>query len=193
MEEPELIERAKTGDAISYGQLVRRHQGVAFRTAYLITRNSDEAEEAIQEAFVNAYRALGRFRPGAPFKPWLLRIVANEARKRNRATRWRTGLDLALCAESSLGEHAELSAEADFLVIEECTELLKAVEGLREEDRMVIACRYFLELSEAETAETLDCARGTVKSRLSRALGRLRRYMEVAAHGPERQEGASDD
>lgn len=171
---------------------MRRYQGVAFRVAYLVTEDAGEAEEAIQEAFVNAYRALGRFRSGAPFKPWLLRIVTNEARKRNRATRRRTGLALALSEDSSLRELAELSAEEDFLLAEKCAELLKAVEGLREEDRLVITCRYFLELSEAETAEALDWARGTVKSRLSRAMGRLRHYMWGTAHGPEWQEGARD-
>jgi RNA polymerase sigma factor (sigma-70 family) len=190
VEDTALIERAKKGDAASYGRLVRRYQSVAFRAAYLVTGDAGEAEEAIQEAFVNAYRALGRFRPGAPFKPWLLKIVTNEARKRNRTSRQRTGLELVLSEDSSLREQAEISAEERFLVAEKCAELLKAVEGLREEDRLVIACRYFLELSEAETAEALDCARGTVKSRLSRAIERLRDYMGGAAHGPERQEGA---
>ena len=61
---------------------MRRYQEVAFRTAYLVTREAGEAEDAAQEAFVKAYYALARFRTDAPFRPWLLRIVANEARNR---------------------------------------------------------------------------------------------------------------
>jgi RNA polymerase sigma-70 factor (ECF subfamily) len=77
-----LIELAKDGDVRAYGELVERYREVAFRTAYLIARNAADAEDAAQEAFVKAYYALGRFRAGEPFRPWLLRIAANEARNR---------------------------------------------------------------------------------------------------------------
>src|ERR687892_212926 len=122
--EIELVGLAQSGDSAAYQTLVEEHQTIAFRTAYLITGSAADAEEAVQEAFVKAFYALGRFRPDAPFRPWVLRIVANE-------------------------------------------------------DRLVIACRYFLELSEEETAAALDWRRGTVKSRLARALERLRARMEV--------------
>ena len=87
LEESELVERAVAGDASAYGELVRMHQQIAMRTAWLVTRNATEAEDAVQEAFVKAYRALrgGRFREGAAFRPWLLAIVANEARNRRRS------------------------------------------------------------------------------------------------------------
>ena len=64
---------------------MRAYQGIAFRTAYLLSGNAADAEEAAQDGFVKAYRALGRFRRGAPLRPWLLRIVANEARNRRRS------------------------------------------------------------------------------------------------------------
>ena len=80
-----LIERACHGDIGAYEELVRQHQDLAYRTAYLITGGAAEAEDAAQEAFVKAYYALGRFRAGAPFRPWLLRIVVNEARNRRKA------------------------------------------------------------------------------------------------------------
>src|SRR5215210_6248957 len=133
MTEAELIARAKRGDAAAYEELVRTYQGIAFRTAWLVAGNAADAEEAAQDGFVKAYRALWRFRSGAPFKPWLLQIVTNEARNRRRAA------------------------------------------GRREaHHREAIACRYFLDLSEEETAAALGCRRGTVKSRLARALERLR-------------------
>ena len=176
--ESRLVAAAQAGDTQAYEALVEEHQTIAFRTAYLITCSAADAEEAVQDGFVKAFRALGRFRPGAPFRPWLLRIVANEARNRRRSAGRRERLVLR-AAEDPLSGGAVPSPEAVLLESEQRSQLLEAVNGLREEDRLVIACRYFLGLSEEETAEALDWRRGTVKSRLSRALGRLRERMEV--------------
>jgi len=159
---------------------VRGYQEVAFRTAYLITGDASEAEEATQEAFIKAYRALGRFRSGAPFRPWLLAIVANEARNQRRAAARRAGLFLRVAREGTPG-NSPSSPEAAVLTAERRAELLEALGDLREEARLAIACRYFLGLSEEETAVALGCARGTVKSRLSRALNSLR--SEIAKEG----------
>ena len=156
---------------------MRAYQAVAFRTAYLITGDGSEAEDAAQEAFIKAYRALGRFRSGAPFRPWLLAVVANEARNRRRAAGRRANLALRVAGEDAPGERS-FSPEAATVAAERRAELLGALGALREEDRLVIGCRYFLGLSEAETAAALGCARGTVKSRLSRALDRLRKVMQ---------------
>lgn len=156
--------------------MVRLHEEVAFRVAYGITRDASEAEDAAQEAFVKAYRALGEFRSGSPFRPWLLAIVANEAKNRRKAAGRRMGLALRAEKDGALAT-SHPSPEADVLTSERREELLAVVEGLREEERMVISCRYFLDLSEKETAAALGCARGTVKSRLSRAIGRLRERM----------------
>jgi RNA polymerase sigma-70 factor (ECF subfamily) len=176
--EIELVGLAQSGDSAAYQTLVEEHQTIAFRTAYLITGSAADAEDAVQEGFVKAFYALGRFRPDAPFRPWVLRIVANEARNRRRSAGRRERLALR-AAEDPLSGGAVPSPEAALLESEERAELLAAVDGLREEDRLVIACRYFLELSEEETAAALDWRRGTVKSRLSRALERLRARMEV--------------
>ena len=93
--EEELVERARAGDGAAFGTLVRDHQEIAFRTAYLITRNAADAEDAAQSALVKAFSALPRFRRGAPFRPWLLAIVANEARNRRRSAGRR---DASRCA-----------------------------------------------------------------------------------------------
>jgi RNA polymerase sigma factor (sigma-70 family) len=176
LEDAKLVERAKGGDAAAYERLVRGQQEVAFRTAYLITGDASEAEDATQEAFVKAYRSLWRFRPGAPFRPWLLSIVANEAKNRSKAAGRRARLALRAATEAPVGD-ASSSPEAAAVAAELRAELLLALEALREADRLAIACRYFLGLSEEETAAALGCARGTVKSRLSRAVGRLRETM----------------
>ena len=172
-EDSELVERARRGDEGAYEELVRAHQGIAFRTAYVIAGNPSDAEEAAQEAFVKAYRALGRFRRGSPFRPWLLRIVANEARNRRRSAGRRERLVLLAAAESRPGD-AVPSPEADLVAREDQERLLAAVELLPDGHRDAIACRYFLDLSEEETAAALGVRRGTVKSRLARALARLR-------------------
>jgi RNA polymerase sigma factor (sigma-70 family) len=181
LQESELVERARQGDQSAYGQLVQAYQGIAFRTAYLVVGDASEAEDAAQEGFVKAFYAMNRFRPGAPFRPWILQIVANEARNRRRSAGRRTALVMRTAADAPSGEAAP-SPEAAMLTSEQREELLAAVNQLREEDRLVIACRYFLELSEEETAATLGWRRGTVKSRLSRALGRLRAQMGEKAY-----------
>jgi RNA polymerase sigma factor (sigma-70 family) len=171
--ETELVARAKRGDATAYEELVRAHQAIAFRTAYLLAGNEADAQEAAQDGFLKAYRALGRFRPGAPFRPWLLRIVANEARNRRRSAGRRQALALRAAADAAPGDAAP-SPEAALVSAERRRELLAAVERLGDDHRLVLECRFFLALSEEETAAALGVRRGTVKSRLSRALDRLR-------------------
>ena len=174
----QLVARAKQGDTRAYGTLVEEHQTIAFRTAYLLTGSAADAEDAVQEGFVKAYRALGRFRQGAPFRPWLLSIVANEARNRRRSAGRRERLALRV-AEDPLSGGAVPSPEAALLEAEQRDELLAAVNELRDDDRLALGCRYFLGLSEEETATALAWRRGTVKSRTSRALERLRERMEA--------------
>jgi len=171
--EAELVVRAQRGELDAYEEIVRLHQTIAFRTAWVITRSAADAEEAAQDGFVKAQAALPRFREGSPFRPWLLTIVANEARNRVRGGGRRARLAQRV-AEERRPDDAVPSPEAALLDSEQRDELLAAIERLPEPAREAIACRYLLDLSEEETAAALDCPRGTVKSRLSRALDRLR-------------------
>jgi RNA polymerase sigma factor (sigma-70 family) len=172
LDDAQLVERARHGDIEAYEELVQRHSAIAHRTAVLFAGTA-EADDASQEAFVKAYRALDRFRAGAEFRPWLLRIVANEAKNRRRSAVRRSGLAIRAAGRRPSGDAAP-SPEETVLVEERRQDLLAALGTLPDADRDVIACRYLLGLSEAETASALGCARGTVKSRLSRALARLR-------------------
>jgi RNA polymerase sigma factor (sigma-70 family) len=181
-EDAQLVERSRHGDADAYAQLVTRYQALAARTAYVITGSDADAEEAAQEGFVKAYYALDRFRAGAPFRPWLLRIVANEAINRRKAAGRRATVDLSVVGDRPSSDTA-LSPEGAALASERRTVVLDALRRMREEDRLVIAYRYFFELSESEMAEALGVARGTVKSRLSRAIGRLRELMPETHDG----------
>ena len=154
------------------------HEAAAFRVAYLLAGSASEAEDAAQEGFVKAYLALGRFREGEPFRPWLLQVVGNEARNRRRAQGRRTGI-VNRAIQSFRGGTAP-SPEATILAGESNAEVRAAMGRLREEERVVVACRYLLDLSEAETSAALGIPAGTVKSRLHRALGRLRTDLEAA-------------
>ena len=182
LDEKRLIERAQDGDVGAFEELVALHQDVAFRTAYLIAGRTGDAEDAAQEAFIKAFHALGRFRKESPFRPWLLAIVGHEARNRLRSASRRAGLSERAGEERPSGD-ATPSPEAAFLAESDREELVSAMQELEESDRLVVAYRYLFEMSEAEMAIALGCARGTVKSRLSRALAKLRALL---AEGAER-------
>lgn len=154
---------------------MQRHAPIAQRTAVLLGAGS-EADDVVQEAFVKAYGALGGFRADAAFRPWLLRIVANETRNLVRSRRRRSHREeLATLPDSVLaaGESA-LDPAVQALSGERRAELVTALRELPEQYRLVVTCRYLLDLDEQETATVLGWPRGTVKSRLHRALGRLR-------------------
>jgi RNA polymerase sigma-70 factor (ECF subfamily) len=168
-----LVARARRGDTAAFGVLVGRHQRAALRTAFAVMGwgSESEAEDVTQEAFVKAFRALPRFREGLPLRPWLMQIVANEARNRRRSRGRRERLAVRAAA---MGGQDTGSAEELALGAVSAGELRAALAGLEDRDRTVIALRYFAGLSEAEAALALEVPAGTVKSRLSRALDRLR-------------------
>lgn len=177
-DEQQLITAAKAGDQRAYAHLLERHQAVAFRAAYLITGSAADAEDATQEACVKAWLALRRFRNGAPFRPWLVQIAVNEARNRRRGAGRRANLALRVAPDPRAASTVP-SAEMEAMAGEERARLAAAIGRLREDDQLVIAARYFLGLSEAETATALGLRVGTVKSRLSRALSRLHTELEA--------------
>lgn len=169
-EEQDWIEAARHGDIDGWEHLVATHQQSVFRLAYLFLGDSDDAEDISQETFIHAYRALNRFDPARPFRPWLMKITTNLCRNWHRGVRRYWGaLQNLLNTESrpeSTSEQAEHNVDNE--------NLLKAMNRLPIADRQVIYLRYFLECSEVETGEILGIALGTVKSRSHRALERMR-------------------
>ena len=171
-----IVARVRGGETDAYAELVRRHAAVARRTAVLLGAGSGagfDADDVVQEAFVKAYRSLGSFRPGSPFRPWLLRIVANETRNAHRSSVRRDSRE-----ETATLRSPELLVAPDpavaVLGADRRSALLDAIRELPERQRLAVVCRYLLELDEAETATVLGWPRGSVKSALHRALGRLR-------------------
>lgn len=171
VDEAALVARARAGDVGAFSVLVERHQRAALRTAFAVGGSESEAEDVTQEAFVKAFRALPRFREGLPVRPWLMQIVANEARNRRRSRGRRERLAVRAAA---MGGASSSSSEDLALASVTAAALRAALARLDDRDRTVIALRYFAGLSEAETALALEVPAGTVKSRLSRALDRLR-------------------
>lgn len=178
VDEAAVIARVRAGEPEAYAELVRAHTGIALRAAAALGAGAD-AEDVVQQAFFKAYCTLGRFRDGAAFKPWLLSIVANETRNTVRtAVRQRTvvGREAALAeAEPVIPESADPAVAA--LEVERRAALLAALDRLSEEHRLVVTYRYLLEMDEPETAQALGWPRGTVKSRLNRALRKLKRLL----------------
>lgn len=162
------------GDADAWDALVREHQQAVFRLAWLMLGDADEAEDAAQETFINAYKSRHRYDPALPLRPWLMRICANVARNRRRsAGRYFAALRRTLLNEPepvSIAEHGMKHIDAQAL--------WQAVRRLKNDDQIVIYLRYFLDMSEAEMAGALNVAQGTVKSRLHRALARLREVVQ---------------
>jgi RNA polymerase sigma-70 factor (ECF subfamily) len=180
MDEATALERARRGDRDAYEFLVARHSVAAHRTAALLGAG-DDADDVVQESFVKAFDRLGRFRGDSGFRTWLLAIVGNETRNLHRSRKRRDGLALraaALSSPVSASAPAPASAESDpveaAVAADRRRRLVEAIETLDERDRDVVICRYLLDLSEVETAATLDLPKGTVKSRTARALVKLR-------------------
>lgn len=179
MDEAALVARARRGHPDGYRGLMALHTSIAFRVAFLVVGSRTDAEEVVQDAFVKAFRALGRFRAGSPFRPWLLAIVGNEARNRRRGNGVRPALPLTEPRRET--PSLEPSPEARLLAAEERRALGEALRRLPVADRDALACRFFLDLTQEETAAVLGLPTGTVKSRVSRALDRLRRELADAA------------
>ncbi|HZM21400.1 MAG TPA: sigma-70 family RNA polymerase sigma factor [Anaerolineales bacterium] len=170
MDESTLIRHAANGDASAWEPLVLAHQEAVFRLAYLLLGDPDDAEDTAQETFLRAWNHLKRFDQSRPLRPWLLSIAANLARNRRRSA----GRYLAALTRAFRNEPGPASVEEKSAQTMEANDLWKAVQSLNLSDQQIVYLRYFLDLSVSEAAEVLQIAEGTVKSRLSRALEKLR-------------------
>lgn len=174
MTEQELVRRAKADDRDALAELLGAHTTQAYRLALHIVRNQADAEDATQTAFIKALTNLTRFDERRPFAPWLLRIVIHEALNLKRAERTR----LAFWQRHSQVAQSQETVESAVMVRVEHQELWRAVNRLKDDDRLVLTLSYFMGLGEADVAVALGIKRGTVKSRKHNALARLRALVE---------------
>jgi len=185
LDEPTLIHHAANGDALAWEPLVLAHQQAVFRLSYLLLGDPDEAEDIAQETFLRAWKHLKRFDATRPLRPWLLSIASNLASNRHRSA----GRYLAALTRAFRDEPTSVTIEEKSSQHLQANDLWKAVQTLNLPDQQIVYLRYFLDLSVAETAEVLQVAEGTVKSRMSRALEKLRNVIQqdfpVLVEGPE--------
>ncbi len=173
--ETEQIMLARRGDGDAWLTLVGCHQEAVFRMAWLLLGDADEAADVAQETFIRAFHALDRFDETRPLRPWLLQIAKNLTHNQRRAVqRYLAAAKRWFDTRSTAAPNPEL-----VYTQQQIAEVLRqAVTRLRPADQEVIYLRYFMALTVAESAQVLDIAEGTVKSRLSRATERLRTVVE---------------
>lgn len=181
MDEASLVAKAKGGDAEAYAILVGLHQDALFRAAYLFTGDTDDAKDVVQDALLKTFRSLGKLGKSQSLRAWMLRIVVNEAKNSNRRESRRRNRELTTLRSEE--NRSSSTPEALVLRSEQHASLVQALHRLPEDDQTIVLMRYVLELTESEMTVALGRPRGTVKSRLSRALSKLRKELgpDIAA------------
>jgi RNA polymerase sigma-70 factor (ECF subfamily) len=163
-----LIAAAQDGSEAAVEELFRRHWPQTHRAAYLIVRDAAAAEDIAQEAFLSALSALGRFDRRRRFAPWLHRIAVNRAIDWSRARSARAEVAATEALQDRASPRPEPSA-----AIAERDQIGAALAQLPADQRAVVILRYLLEYTPGEISKMLDLPRGTINSRLRRALDRL--------------------
>lgn len=176
LDDSALVRAARSGRHAAFDELVRRHQRAALQVATAVA-GSSRAADAAQEGFVRAFRKLHQFDDTrGTFRAWLLRIVANAARNELRRLDRHRKIDMTVASLAVAGPEDDPGA-----ALARHQEVGDAMAALSADDRLILGLRWWAELTEAEMADVLAVARGTVKSRLSRAMTRLRAELEEEA------------
>lgn len=179
-----LVQQAALGQDGAWEAIVRTHGQAVFRLAFLLLSDAAEAEDVAQDVFVRAFRSLDRFDRSRPLRPWLMRIAMNLARNRRRSVaRYLAAVERWLRLEGGGQRFTSHAPSSLGLSADEARDLRRAVDRLVEADREVVYLRYFVGLGEAEAAAALGVPVGTAKSRLSRALVRLRTVVNTEFPG----------
>jgi RNA polymerase sigma-70 factor (ECF subfamily) len=179
----DLIRRFQSGQPRAFEALYDRFKDTVYRTAFFITRNSSEAEDAVQETFLDVLRALPSYDVAGParFETWLYRVTVNRCRSRMRRKRLPTAdwEEIEERLESIPEPHPDHNPEKATLEREQAVGVWQAVDALSEEHRATVLLRYQQGLSYGEIAETLGISQGTVKSRLHHAHRKLKEQLET--------------
>jgi RNA polymerase sigma-70 factor (ECF subfamily) len=165
--EVDLIRAAREGDGSAFAALLRPQYEAAFRVAYGLLHDSAEAQDAVQEAAFKAWKRLGNLREGTSLRPWFLGIVANECRTVSRSRWWSV-----VKAESPAGEGQPVDVAA-------ALDLRRALLRLGHDERLVIVLRYYLDMPFEEIATTLGISPKAARTRVERALHRLRPIVQI--------------
>jgi RNA polymerase sigma-70 factor, ECF subfamily len=167
---PPLVQEAQGGDQHAFLLLVEPHLPAAYRLAIGMLRSETDAEDAVQEAMLKAWRHFDRFRRGSDLRPWLFTIVANECRDQRRSRWWSV-----IRRSDTPDDFVDATSSVDPATLD----LRRALYHLPHDQRFVLILRYYLDLSYEEVAQTLGISTKAAKSRAYRALDRLRLSPEV--------------
>ena len=172
-----LLERAKGGDRLAFEDLFTPYVADAFRLAVAMLQCREDAEDAVQNAMLKAWRRLATFRTGCGVRPWFLTIVANECRSLRRG-RWWSVVRLADLSGDGASWRDSLPEEMD---------LRRALARLPPDQRLLLVLHYYLDLPFAEVAAIVGGSPEAAKSRTFRVLRKLRRSGELAEAAAEVQ------
>jgi RNA polymerase sigma-70 factor (ECF subfamily) len=170
----ELIRRSQAGDNEAFEALFHKYKNLVYKTAYLMLGSAGEAEDLLQEVFLEVYRSLHSYQPAkAAFTTWLYRVTVNDCLNHKRSRRWSL-VPLDEVSSLSAGRsHDERLAVDD--------EVWRSISRLSPKLRAVLILRYYWDLSYAELTQVLNVPLGTVKSRLNQALQIVQRDLEANA------------
>jgi len=164
-----LVGPAKLGDRVAFSDLITSEYPVAFKVAFALLHDPDEAEDAVQEAAFKAWRNIGQLRVDAPFRPWLLGIVANQCRTATRGRWWSV-------IRASEVRPTSAAVSADELA---SLELRAALRRLSHDQRLILILRYYVDLSYEEIAAQFRISTKAARTRTERALKRLRPLLQM--------------
>lgn len=185
-DEPDLIQSALRGNSEAFGVLVKRYQDRLYSCIVNVVIQPDEAEDVVQESFIQAYLKLDTFQHSSQFFTWLYRIAFNNALSRRRRNRHQLSLDQA--QEVSGSEPISRNEMPDFQIIqqENISQLRHSLGRLSEDHRSILVLRELEDTSYEDIAEILEISIGTVRSRLSRARAALKSQLEkLSDYGTE--------
>jgi RNA polymerase sigma factor (sigma-70 family) len=163
----DLIRSAMDGDGGAFAELLRPEYNTAFRVAFGLLHSVDAAEDAVQEAAFTAWKKLGNVREGSPLRPWFLAIVTNQCRTVAKGRWWSVVLTSRSDGEAPA---ADLAAGID---------LRRALARLGHDERLVLVLRYYLDMPYEEIASMLGISPKAVRTRVERALHRVRPILQV--------------
>ena len=170
----ETVAAAASGDHAAFARIVRAFDGDMARVAYLVSGDLDLAHDAVQSAWAIAWRKLGSLRDAERLRPWLVSVAANEARRLVRRASRRSVVEIRVAVPEDVAGRAFTEEASDR---ERLLDLRRAIQGLNPEDRAIVAMRYAVGLTSAKIAVALGMSGTAVRSRLSRALDKLRKEL----------------
>ncbi len=186
----QLVERAQGGESAAFDELARRYENIVYRILYKILRHDEDTQDALQDTFVSAYRALPRFRKDAKFSTWIYRIATNAALMKTRSRKTNlVSLDHPTEDEDARGAwdlvDGSATPDQDILSDETRRVMEDAIQALPPEQRVAFVLHDIQELSSAQTAEAMGITVSAVNSRLHRARVFLRDRIGRYVRNPE--------